>query len=212
MKTEARYSTDWEAVEREYRTGARSLRDIASEFGCTEGAIRKRAKKDGWDRDLSAKIKQKAEALVRKAAVREEVRKSRVTEEREQIQASATMLAEKVLEQREDIRQARAAVQKLWKALESELDCPAELADLGKSMAVDGGTTEALYQAVIGLPQQIKNVKLLADAMKVLIDLERKVLRLDDLPPPNADPLRDLLESLGGRVLGPAREAGEGAL
>ena len=49
-----RKKVDWEGVEREYRTGTRSLRDIGAEFGCTEGAIRKKAKAEGWERDLSA--------------------------------------------------------------------------------------------------------------------------------------------------------------
>lgn len=39
-----------------------------------------------------------------------------------------------------------------------------------------------MYMAAIGLPQQIKNVKLLADAIKIMIELERKVLRIDDTP------------------------------
>ena len=41
---------DWELVEKHYRAGLLSLREIAKEAGCTEGAIRKRAKKDGWSR------------------------------------------------------------------------------------------------------------------------------------------------------------------
>ena len=43
-------ATDWEAVQELYRVGVASLRAIAAQHGCTEGAIRKRAKKDGWTR------------------------------------------------------------------------------------------------------------------------------------------------------------------
>lgn len=41
---------DWEAIKPEYEAGSRSLRDIASEFGVSEGAIRKQAKARGWVR------------------------------------------------------------------------------------------------------------------------------------------------------------------
>lgn len=41
---------DWEAIESAYRAGVLSLRDIGEQYGVTEGAIRKRAKKFGWVR------------------------------------------------------------------------------------------------------------------------------------------------------------------
>lgn len=166
-----RKTVDWESVEREYRAGVRSLRDIASEFGCSEGAIRKKAKTEEWTRDLSAKINSRADELVRKAEVRKEVRNEATISEREQINASAQMLADKVINQREDVKRARSTVQRLWKLVDDELD---KLNDM--------------YLSAIGLPQQVKNVKLLADALRVLVELERKVLRLDDAEPP-PDPL-----------------------
>ena len=61
---------DWEAIESAYRAGVMSLREIASQHGISEGAIRKRAKKDNWTRDLNAKIKSRADDLVRKEEVR----------------------------------------------------------------------------------------------------------------------------------------------
>ncbi|KXX64190.1 hypothetical protein [Marichromatium gracile] len=42
---------DWVAVEGAYRAGKDSLREIAGQHGISEGAIRKRAKKEGWLRD-----------------------------------------------------------------------------------------------------------------------------------------------------------------
>jgi hypothetical protein len=43
-------TTDWEKISGHYRAGTRSLRDIGKEYGVTEGAIRKRAKAEGWPR------------------------------------------------------------------------------------------------------------------------------------------------------------------
>lgn len=63
-------NTNWAQVEAEYRVGIRSLRDIAEDAGITEGAIRKRAKRDQWERDLKARINARAEEKVRTQAVR----------------------------------------------------------------------------------------------------------------------------------------------
>ena len=48
--------TDWERIELDYRAGIKTLRQIGEEHGITHGAINKRAKRDGWERDLSQKI------------------------------------------------------------------------------------------------------------------------------------------------------------
>lgn len=62
------------SIELDYRIGIKSLHQISGECGVTEGAIRKRAKRDHWTRDLSEMIKMKADFLVRKDAVRSVVR------------------------------------------------------------------------------------------------------------------------------------------
>ena len=46
-------AVDWERIELDYRAGIKTLRQIADENGITHGAINKRAKRDGWERDLS---------------------------------------------------------------------------------------------------------------------------------------------------------------
>ena len=57
---------DWEAIERAYRAGQLSLRAIASAHGITEGAIRKKAKAESWQRALADKVRQAVrEKLVR---------------------------------------------------------------------------------------------------------------------------------------------------
>lgn len=57
----------WEAIRPEYEAGARSLRDIAADYGLSEGAIRKQAKARGW---------------VRKAKEGTQVRKSESTQKK----------------------------------------------------------------------------------------------------------------------------------
>lgn len=53
---------DWLIIETAYRAGKRSLRDIASDQGISEGAIRKRAKKQGWVRDAASIVRESVKA------------------------------------------------------------------------------------------------------------------------------------------------------
>lgn len=200
-----RNDIDWEAVEIEYRAGVRSLKDIGAEFGVSDAGIIKRAKRDEWVRDLGAKIKAKAESLVSERDVSAEVSAQTVISERQVVNASAQMLADKVLGQRSDVQRARSIVQRLWDLVDVELDHPKELEQLGAMMAAPdefgNDKLNDMYHVAIGLPQQIKNVKLLADSLKVLIELERKVLRLDEQKPVEASPLADLVKAVSGTAL-----------
>lgn len=181
-----RPSIDWEGVEREYRAGIRSLKDIGSQFGVSDAGILKRVKKEGWSRDLGARIKAKAEALVSAREVSEQVSEQAKIAERQIVEVNAAMLADRLLSQREDIRRCRATVNRLWSLVDVELDHPDDLKQLGAILAApdDLGNDKLndMYFAAISLPQQVKNVKLLCDAIKTLIELERKVLRLDTMP------------------------------
>ncbi|WP_414162870.1 hypothetical protein ACMGGS_12140 [Superficieibacter sp. BNK-5] len=48
---------DWEAIETAYQAGVLSLRDIGAQYGVTEGAIRKRAKKFEWVRKGGTQVR-----------------------------------------------------------------------------------------------------------------------------------------------------------
>lgn len=184
-----RPAIDWEAVEREYRAGVRSLADIGTEFGVSAPGILKRAKKDGWVRDLSAKIKAKADAKVNESLVNDAVNAKTAVSERQTIESNAQMLADKLLGQRADIARARATVQRLWIIIDVELDHPEEFSHVGELLRSEDefgqDKLNDLYRAAISIPQQVKNAKLLCDALKVLIELERRILKLDTLDDPD---------------------------
>lgn len=174
-------SADWERIEVEYRAGVLSLREIASQHGITEGAIRKRAKSDPrgeWARDLGQKISQRAEDLVRKAEVRNEVRSTQAAIEREVIEANAHRIAQVRGEHRHDITRTRALVLRLLAECEAEAADPGVFEDIGEMLRnPDDNGTDRLndaYRKAISLPVRIKGVKDLADTMKVLIAMERE--------------------------------------
>lgn len=50
--------TDWDAIERDWRFTDKSTRALAREYEVSEGAIRKRAKSEGWEKGEQAKPRQ----------------------------------------------------------------------------------------------------------------------------------------------------------
>jgi transposase-like protein len=57
LMPEKRRRLDWETIEREYRAGQLSVHEIARQHGCSHVVILKWAKRRGWIRDLSGKVR-----------------------------------------------------------------------------------------------------------------------------------------------------------
>ncbi|HBR1787731.1 TPA: hypothetical protein ACWW69_001583 [Klebsiella pneumoniae] len=192
---------DWEAIETAYRAGVMSLREIASQHGISEGAIRKRAKRDDWSRDLAAKVKERADDLVRKAEVRKQVRTETALSERVLIEATAEVVAAVRMEHRGDIRRAREITNALFDELGAECADVDSLRKLGELMlSPDENGRDKLneiYHSIISMPERVKAVKALSEALKNLIGLERQAYDIDGQEGDNSvKQLSELMDSL----------------
>ncbi|HBR1252874.1 TPA: hypothetical protein ACMX8U_002768 [Klebsiella pneumoniae] len=192
---------DWEAIETAYRAGMMSLREIAAQHGISEGAIRKRAKRDDWSRDLAAKVKERADDLVRKAEVRKQVRTETALSERVLIEATAEVVAAVRMEHRGDIRRAREITNALFDELGAECADVDSLRKLGELMlSPDENGRDKLneiYHSIISMPERVKAVKALSDALKNLIGLERQAYDIDGPEGDNSvKQLSELMDSL----------------
>lgn len=179
---------DWEAIERDYRAGLLSVREIAGRHGCTHTAINKRARADGWARDLKAKIKAKAEAMVSRREVSSEVSRvstvSPVETEQQIIEANAEAIVSVRMAHRTDIRRSRGLANKLLDELEQLTDNRELFEQFGELMRNpdDFGNDRLndLYRKVVDLPNRTKVMKELAETLKTLITLERQAYNLDE--------------------------------
>ena len=200
--TDEKQAPDWDQIELDYRAGVKSLRQIASEQNVSEGAIRKRSKRDEWLRDLSKKIQDKADDLVRKETVRSEVRTKTTISEKDTIDANANVVASIRITHLKDISRARSISVKLFDEL--ELMVGAEnvnlLQQLGELLYSpdDKGMDKLndLYMKIISLPNRVKAIKELSDTMKTLVALERQAYGLDDENNKPIDSLTSLLERI----------------
>jgi hypothetical protein len=183
MQEGAKPAPDWERIESDYRAGVLSLREIAGPYKVTEGAIRKRAKRDGWERDLGAKIQAKAESLVRKAEVRNAVRSESALTDRQIIEANAERIAQVRGEHRGDIARVRNLGLTLLSELEGQTANLEDLERLGELMASpdDNGMDKLndLYRKIISTPSRIDSAKKVAETLKHAIGLEREAYGLD---------------------------------
>ncbi|HHZ7697346.1 TPA: hypothetical protein ACWL3X_004017, partial [Proteus mirabilis] len=192
---------DWEAIESAYRAGVMSIREIASQYEITHQAISKRAKKEGWERDLKAKVKARAENLVAKREVASLVATEKAISERQLIEANAEVIANVRMEHRGDIRRARELTNNLFDELSAECaDVPA-LRKLGELMFSpdDNGRDKLneIYHSIISLPERVKSAKSLSETFKNLVGLERQAYGLDDVQPnKTASQLSELMDDL----------------
>ncbi|MES2942912.1 MAG: hypothetical protein V4772_08590 [Pseudomonadota bacterium] len=183
---------DWAQIEADYRAGVKTLRQLASEHGLTEGGIRKRAKKEDWERDLAAKIRERADALVRKDAVRSQERKTLCVPEKTIVEANAEIQVVVRRGQKADITRARKIVMSMLEEL--ELSCGPEnaamLAEFGEIMREPderGQDKRAeLYSKLTSLSGRAKTMKDLGDSLKSLVALEREAFGIDERKAPDS--------------------------
>ena len=182
---------DWERIELDYRAGVKTLRQIADENGVTHGAINKRSKRDGWERDLSAKIAAKADALVSKAEVSKQVSKEALVTERAVIEANAQAIADVILSHRKDIQRNRSLAGKMLSELEAQTDDPELFGQLAELMAAPDQSgvdkLNSLYRKVLSLPSRIDSAKKLAETLRVMISLEREAFGVGAEAPTKAE-------------------------
>ena len=172
---------DWEKIEVDYRAGVKTLREIADEHNITHGAINKRAKRDGWERDLTAKIKAKSDFLVSKSLVSSEVSKERRILESDIINANATNSASIQIAERKDVSKARDIVMSLFGELEHQVNNKELYEKLGEILEEQNESKMVeLYRKVSSFAGRVGSMKSLSDALKTMIELERRVYKIDD--------------------------------
>lgn len=148
---------DWDAIEREFRAGIKTLREIGAEFGLSHAAVKQRADKFGWVRNLDAKIKAKTDELVSKKTLPTQLDK--ITEA-ELIQSKAEQQAEVLLVERADIKRLAGMCEKF------EIELDKHEADLEKKARI---------------------MKSLTETRKIIIELRRRNYNINDNANGDAD-------------------------
>lgn len=201
MESAKKKIIDWGLIEREFRVGIKTLRQIADENGVSHVAIQKRSIKEEWTRDLKAKIKAKAEEKVNKRMVTTQVTKEKLVTERQVVEANAEIVAQADLINRKDVLLAldvsRSQLEEV--ATLCEPDLRGRLIALGDVMEIKGDKPDKaneLYRYIISLAGRVKLSKEIAAAHGVYIPMQRKILKLDE----EGDKSQSSLDALIARI------------
>lgn len=192
----------WDAIWNKYITGLTTVADISREFGVPESTIKTKAKEDGWVRDLAAQVNaEAAKQLAQREAAMETAAKRRAMNEanpdknlpavnpneEEIIGIVANNQVKIVIEERKDVAIARSVATKLYEELSGQI---AEGQKLDELMAQVDGLEDVTYnqktflkkrlEHIVGFGGRVDSCLKLANALKTLIELERKVNKIND--------------------------------
>lgn len=188
-QNKSRYSVDWETIEREYRAGVLSIREIGKIHGVSDTAIRKKAKEASpqWTRDLTEKVN----AQVRTELVRSGVRNADPQTEREIVEAAAATVVQVVRSHRSRIKQGSELVELLTKQLMDVAGKREEFEKLIEEECSEDKTSERYNRLMkaVSLGTHAGIAVNLATATKTWVGLERQAFNIPDISEDPTNPV-----------------------
>ena len=197
-------NTDWEAIEREYRAGQLSIREIASQHGISDTAIRKKAKAKGWARDLTEQVQKRVRSETVRSAVRESNANVDTEDDDQVVQAFGERGSEVNAIHRNDTRMGRELVETMFAELQQQCAGP-EVTQAAVEQYADeqelNGQARSFAMKAISLPGRASTLRDLSQSLQRLVALERQAYSLDEKGRSD-DPLNDLLQAIDGKTRG----------
>jgi len=178
-----RRRADWEAIERDYRTGKYTLRELEAKHGVFNSSIARKAKECEWSKDLSAAIRQATNAKLDSALV------STIANQNAQdvsitIAAAAAASADVILGHRKGLQRIAAIKSKMLDQIEQaaqnmpDLTAVIEMVRSPDDKGIDRAN-DALKKAM-GRSALVDDLKKLADVDEKVRSGERIAYKLDD--------------------------------
>ena len=176
-------NVDWPAIERDFRAGLLSLRELGKVHGLGHVTIKKRADREGWTRDLAAKIQAKAESIVNASMVNSKENSGDRVSERQTVEVNGNLVADVRLRHRSDISRLRALSMSLLAELEQQTTDPALLKQFTEMMRAPNefgaDRLNDMMQKIVSLPNRADTVKKLAETLRIALGLEREAWGMD---------------------------------
>ena len=170
---------DWDAIERGYRAGQLSIKELAREHKLSDTAIHKRAKAKGWTRDLSRAVRTRVcESPGLRGGLRKPDRRADAYDAAIIDEAAAIGVAV-VRSHRRDIDALRQAAAELLR----ELRAPTQ-------------RDEDRVLVVVPLIHRSRVIADLSSAMARLVPLERQAFGLDEDRPGGSQPITVIWEGM----------------
>ena len=177
--------TDWEAVERDYRTGKFTLRELETKHGATNSTIARWAKRNGWSQDLSAAVRQATNAALISEIVGSECSKAQQSAA-DTVLAAAEVNTRVILGHRTGLKAITDVKRTLLNQIEQAAANMTDLAEIIEMVRKpdDNGidrANDALRKAM-SRSALVDDLKKLADVDEKVRKGEREAFGLDDDP------------------------------
>lgn len=164
---------DWEAIEKDYRLGRYSNRQLAKKYGVSESGLRLKIKDKGWKKDLSKTVSQRVKEKVTTQAANslaEDNGDGFKPSEEDIVEAAATTAANVVFEHRAYALKARVILGSLIARVEEQIESgKTTVVQFGNAMEVDIDNKE-VSQTINAITQSLERI----------VKIERQSFRLDD--------------------------------
>ncbi|MBO9679552.1 MAG: hypothetical protein J7556_15020 [Acidovorax sp.] len=176
-----RHKVDWEAVERDFRTGHFTLRELEGKHGVSYAQISRRSSKEGWTKDLREVIKQATDAALLRESVTDAQKDATET-----VLVAAELNKRVILGHRRDLSDTRDVAASLLQELsqgallEEEKELLAQILAGAGAEPADEARARATVSKALSVNARIASVKQLADAFDKLQVAERRAFGLDE--------------------------------
>lgn len=219
---------DWQAIERDYRTGRFTDQELADKHGSivTRQAISKKAREQGWTKDLSREVRQATKASVIRAQVAEAVAADVAADVAQScadatssttnaVLAAAELNKQVILSHRKSLKSAQEVAGELLLELSEQrllLEHKELLAQVlagAGAEPVDVALAQSAIQRTLALGNRGKTFKAITDAIVNLQNAERVAFGLDEK---DDDPDKDSVSQALADFFGGIHGAGAGRL
>lgn len=204
---------DWDAIKRDYRTGAFTDQELADKHAVPRETISRRRKKDrakdenDWAQDLTEAVRTATNAMLMKEHVTQ-----KITEGHEKVTdvilATAEVNKQVILGHRSDLQAARTVAQSLLVELSNAALLADDMERLAEILAGEGAEPRDVNEArkvvarALGIGSRIQGIKALTDALAKLHDGERTAFSIkDSSPEENSNSLSSLLKQVSRSAL-----------
>lgn len=151
----------WDDIERQFRLGRKSNKQLALEFNVHESSIGRRAKRFGWEPDKSEAVSARSQTLVAEGEA--ENARSNATPTMRDIEVAAQTEADLVLRRRRSLRRLSS----IHEQLSSELEAKGEISE--RSHAAEMGAHN-VKQEKLTLNER-------AEILRKLVDVDERLRR-----------------------------------
>lgn len=186
-----RSDIDWEKIERAYRLGKLTFAEMSLKFGVSTSAILRRAKKEGWIRDLSEEVRAETRARVSAQIVEKAHGKANesLKADAKAVEVEAISNALLIAEHEKVGTKGRELFEKILDRIAEQVDATPSIEAVAKMVEADDPAALPALRKVLSLPSYVDSAKKATEGAAKAIEVERKARNLDEADTGDNDPI-----------------------